>query len=99
MANFKKFNESLSAGCMAFILIVYIRLLHIIKHVHVELQSCTFSTAFIGLYNKFFNSRKIMLRFLGPVCMRGKTGRLPGRDDARDPDMCCMFLYFLSHTV
>ncbi len=30
--------------------------------------------------------------------MRGGTGRLPGRDDARDPDMY-MFLYFLSHTV
>ncbi len=30
--------------------------------------------------------------------MRGGTGRLPGRDDARDPDMY-MFLLFLSHTV
>ncbi len=35
---------------------------------------------------------------LGPVYMRGGTGRLPGRDDARDPDMY-MFLKFLSHTV
>ncbi len=28
---------------------------------------------------------------LGPVYMRGGMGRLPGRDDARDPDMY-MFL-------
>ncbi len=34
------------------------------------------------VYNIF---RKIY--HLGPVYMRGGTGRLPGRDDARDPDM------------
>ncbi len=26
--------------------------------------------------------------------MGGETGRLPGRDDARDPDMYIQFLYF-----
>ncbi len=34
------------------------------------------------------------MRSLGPVYMRGGTGRFPGRDDSRDPDMYICFNSF-----